>query len=76
MAPADTSSDVARRAREKFKADISKIVIKTMEPFKKAKKFESHEQFKRLARKVTINSQLSVNYDRFAEDNKLGRIRR
>jgi len=57
MAAADTSSEVAKRLKENFKAQISNNVIKYLGPYRKTDckvgKITNNEDFKHLARKLT-----------------------
>ncbi len=57
-AAADTSSEVARKAKDKFKSAASKVIVKVLESYFKGKtshgKIESSEDFKHLAKKVRI----------------------
>ncbi|VDP13382.1 unnamed protein product, partial [Soboliphyme baturini] len=56
-APADTSSEVSRKIKEKFKSRISNHVIRCLNPFRKPDckcgQITNNEDFKHLARKLT-----------------------
>jgi hypothetical protein len=58
QAAADTSSDVEKKHKEKFVKEISKTVVKILDPYRK-KGVRGHigntDDFKHLAKKVTPN---------------------
>ena len=53
-AAADTSSEVARKIRERFMKDVSKVIVKVLTPFRKETgQIGTNEDFKHLAKKVS-----------------------
>merc|ERR1719300_1957118 len=53
-AAADTSSEVARKIRERFMKDVSKVIVKVLTPFRKETgQIGTGEDFKHLAKKLT-----------------------
>ena len=58
-AAADTSSEVSKKVKENFMKEVSKIIVKVLDPFRKADaqkaKIQTIEDFKHLAKKVTCN---------------------
>ena len=59
-AAADTSSEVSKKVKENFMKEVSKIIVKVLDPFRKADaqkaKIQTIEDFKHLAKKVTCNT--------------------
>ena len=57
-AAADTSSEVAKKVKETFMKDVSRVIVKVLDPFRKADatraKIQTIEDFKHLAKKVKI----------------------
>ena len=55
-AAADTSSEVAKKYKETFMKEVSKIIVKVLDPFRKGDatrgRIETIEDFKHLAKKV------------------------
>ena len=55
-AAADTSSEVSKKTKETFMKEVSKIIVKVLDPFRKAdatrSKITTIEDFKHLAKKV------------------------
>ena len=55
-AAADTSSEVSKKVKETFMKEVSKIIVKVLDPFRKAdatrSKITTIEDFKHLAKKV------------------------
>ena len=55
-AAADTSSEVARKIKETFMKEVSRVIVKVLDPFRKTDatraKIETIEDFKHLAKKV------------------------
>ena len=55
-AAADTSSEVSKKIKETFMKEVSKIIVKVLDPFRKAdatrSKITTIEDFKHLAKKV------------------------
>jgi len=55
-AAADTSSEVAKKAKERFLKETSKVVVKVLQPYRKedaaVAKIKTNDDFKHLARKV------------------------
>ena len=55
-AAADTSSEVAKKVKEKFMKEVSRVIVKVLDPFRKADatrgKIQNTEDFKHLAKKV------------------------
>ena len=55
-AAADTSSEVARKIKETFMKEVSRVIVKVLDPFRKADatraKIQTIEDFKHLAKKV------------------------
>ena len=55
-AAADTSSEVSKKFKETFMKEVSKIIVKVLDPFRKAdatrSKIQTIEDFKHLAKKV------------------------
>ena len=58
-AAADTSSEVARKIKEKFLKETSKVVVKILDPYRRddatVAKIKNVEDFKHLAKKVRNN---------------------
>ena len=55
-AAADTSSEVARKIRERFMKDVSKVIVKVLTPFRKETgQIGTNEDFKHLAKKVSAD---------------------
>merc|ERR1712226_1296591 len=56
-AAADTSSEVSKKTKETFMKEVSKIIVKVLDPFRKAdatrSKITTIEDFKHLAKKLT-----------------------
>ena len=59
-AAADTSSEVSKKVKENFMKEVSKIIVKVLDPFRKADaqkaKIQTIEDFKHLAKKVLHNA--------------------
>ena len=55
-AAADTSSEVAKKIKEKFKKEISKVIVKLLDPYRRTDaavgRIRNNEDFKHLAKKV------------------------
>ena len=55
-AAADTSSEVARKIKETFMKEVSRVIVKVLDPFRKTDatraKIQTIEDFKHLAKKV------------------------
>ena len=52
VAAADTSSEVAKKINDRFKKEVSKVIVKVLDPFRKEGQIKSTEDFKHLAKKV------------------------
>jgi len=55
-APADTSSETERKARDKFVKEMSAVIVKALDPFRNPKSkghIKTNEDFKHLAKKLT-----------------------
>ncbi len=61
-AAADTSSEVAKKIKEKFKKDTSRVIVKVLDPYRKPDvshgRIKNNEDFKHLAKKVSLNNSL------------------
>ena len=57
-AAADTSSEVSKKIKETFMKEVSKIIVKVLDPFRKAdatrSRIQTIEDFKHLAKKVIL----------------------
>jgi len=53
VAAADTSSEVAKKINDRFKKEVSKVIVKVLDPFRKEGQIKSTEDFKHLAKKLT-----------------------
>ncbi len=63
---ADTSTEVARKIKEKFLKDASKVIVKNLSVYRKSEAAPNNpiktvEDFKHLAKKVTISVCISVS---------------
>ena len=54
VAAADTSSEVAKKINDRFKKEVSKVIVKVLDPFRKEGQIKSTEDFKHLAKKEPI----------------------
>ncbi len=62
-AAADTSSEVAKKIKERFKREASKVIVKILDPYRRPDAIHGHiktnEDFKHLAKKVSFIFALS-----------------
>ena len=57
-APADTSSEAAKKYKERFRKETSEVVVRTLDPYHKVEattgRIKNKEDFKYLAKKVSF----------------------
>ncbi len=63
-AAADTSSEVAKKVKERFKKDTSKVIVRVLDPYRRPDaargRIKSNEDFKHLAKKVARLCTLTI----------------
>ena len=64
-APADTSSEAAKKYKERFRKETSEVVVRTLDPYHKVEattgRIKNKEDFKYLAKKVSLRF-FSINF--------------
>lgn len=67
-AAADTSSEVAKKVKEKFLKETSRVIVKVLSPFRgadvKKGQIRTNEDFKHLAKKVLLLGSSSIQFFR------------